>query len=448
MARNQIKATLLRPVLAVIALGGMLALGGCGGGSGAPNNPFAPGPVTPGPLFVLPPSATAYTHTPATLSVSGGASPYQAFSSNSAILPVAQAVNGSTIVLLANDVAADTVAVITVQDAIGQTATSTVTIRPAPIFNTLTITPARTACGANTVCSGDTATAAVQVIGAGGAGTPNRAVRFDVVSGAFSILTNNPAAPFASTLTVVSDNNGNASVIIQASVGVPTQPAVIRATEVTTGNAVTGQFTIVQSTDGSAILSVVPPTASITGPNTATCSSGFRIDYYIYGGTPPYHVASTFPSAVALVSSTVNVSGGFFEAVTNGTCVDPNVFTIVDSVGRQTTAQLSNIVGTATVPTPPTPPTPAALVITPTAQAPAVTCALKTFQFLVTGGTTPYSVTAVTSPPQATPVVASVTGGTVSVSNLTGPYPSTTSVGVQDQSSPQKSIVGTLTCTS
>jgi hypothetical protein len=448
MARNQMKATLLRPVLAVLALGSLLALGGCGGGSGAPNNPFAPGPVAPGPLFVLPPSATVYTHTPATLSVSGGASPYQAFSSNSAILPVAQAVNGSTIVLLANDVGADTVAVITIQDAIGQTATSTVTVRPAPIFNTLTITPARTACGANTVCSGDTATAAVQVIGVGGAGIPNRAVRFDVVTGAFSILTNNPATPFASTLTVVSDSNGNANVVIQASVGVPTQPAVIRATEVTTGNTVTGAFTIVQSTDGSAILSVVPSTASISGPNTATCSSGFKIDYYIYGGTAPYHVASTFPSAVGVVNSTVSASGGFFEAVTNGTCVDPNVFTIVDSVGRQTTAQLSNVVGTATVPTPPTPPTPTAVVITPTAVA-ATSCAGKTFSFVITGGTPTYSVTTVSNPGPSTGVVtpaSGVTAGTpVLISGLTAA--GVTTVIVVDQSSPQKSVTATITCT-
>ncbi len=448
MARNEMKASLLRPVLAVLAFGGLLVLGGCGGGSGAPNNPFAPGPVTPGPLFILPPSATVYTHTPATLSVSGGALPYQAVSSNSTILPVT--VNGSTVVLLPNDVAADTVAVVTVQDAIGQIATSTVTVRPAPIFNTLTITPARTTCGTNTVCSGDTATAAVQVTGAGGAGIPHRAVKFDVVTGAYSILTGNPAAPFASTLTVVSDSNGNAFVIIQASVGAPTQPAAIRATEVMTGNTVTAAFTIVQVTDGSAILSVVPSTASITGPNSATCSSGFRIDYFIYGGTAPYHVSSTFPAAVGLVNSTVSASGGFFEAVTNGTCVDPLVFTIVDSVQRQTTAQLSNVVGTAEVPTPPTPPVPTALVITPTATTSSA-CTGKTFSFVITGGTLSYNIVAVTNPAPVTagvvtPPVVTTAGTPVLVSGLlTGG--GVTSVIVVDQSSPQKSVTATITCT-
>ena len=96
-----------------------------------------------------------------------------------------------------------------------------------------------------------------------------------------------------------------------------------------TGNHVTGQFTIVQTINGAAVLSVVPPDATITSATT-TCSTGFRVDYYIYGGTPPYRVTSTFPDAVTLVNSIVAVSGGFFEAITNGTCVDPLVFSIRD----------------------------------------------------------------------------------------------------------------------
>ena len=442
MARNQLRASLLRPVLALLAFAGLLTLGGCGGGSGAPNNPFAPGPVIPGPLFVLPPATTVYAHTPAALTISGGATPYQAFSSNSSILPVAQLVNGSTIVLVANDVAADTVVIVTVQDAIGQTATSTVTVRPAPIFNTLTITPARTACGTNAVCSGDTATALVQVTGPGGAGIPNRAVRFDVVQGAFGILTNNPASPFASTLTVVSDNNGNAQVIIQASVNVPTQPAILRATEITTGNTVTGVFTIVQVTDGSTILSVVPPIATITGPDTTLCSAGFRVDYFIYGGTPPYHISSSFPNAVGLVNPTVFVSGGFFEAVTNGTCVNPLVFTIVDSVGRQTTAQLINALGTVPPPTPPTPPTPAALVVTPATVTDGA-CTGKTFPFIITGGTPPFSVTSPGGTVVPNPVVASP--GTFTVSGFltgSGAHP----IAVTDSAATQQAKIATITC--
>jgi hypothetical protein len=287
MASTSMNNKWLRPILALCTLAGLLVLSGCGGGSGAPNNPFAPGPVTVGPLFVLPPTAVVYSHTASTLQVTGGAPPYTAFSSNSAVLPVAQNVDTGVIVLVPGDVAADTSVVITVQDAIGQTATSSVTVRPAPLFNTLTIVPSRTVCGSNAVCSGDTATATVQVTGVAGAGIANRLVKFDVLVGAFAILSGNPAQPLVASFTVVSDANGSARVVLQAGVAVPTQPAQIRATDLTTGNSVTAAFTIVQQTDGSAILSVVPPTATINGADKAHCSAGFRIDYFIYGGVPP-----------------------------------------------------------------------------------------------------------------------------------------------------------------
>jgi hypothetical protein len=445
MLPNRLKTSLLRPILALLAFAGLLALGGCGGGSGAPNNPFAQQPTPPGPLFVLPPTLTAYSHTPATLTVSGGAPPYQAFTGNQQLLPVTQIVNGSTIVLLPNDVAAATPVVITVQDSIGQTATATVTVSPAPIFNTLTITPARAACGANTVCSGDIATATVTVAGTGGAGIPNRQVKFDVITGAFFILSNsNPGQPLVSTLTVVSDNNGVATVVLQAAVNAPTQPAILRATEVSTGNSVNGVFTIVQQTSGAAILSVVPPTATITGAFANQCSFNFRIDYYIYGGTPPYTVASTFPAGVTLVNSTVPASGGFFTAITNGSCVNPLVFTIVDSVGRQTTASLINQPGTAT---PPTPPAPTALTLTPATitVGPGVgTCTGKTFGFVISGGTPGYSVTSPGATIAPTPPINS-SPGSVSISGFldgSGAH----AVGVGDSGNPQQVKSATITC--
>lgn len=448
MASNRMNDKWLRPVLALCTLAGMLALGGCGGGSGAPNNPFAPGPIAVGPLFVLPPTAVVYSHTPATLQVSGGAPPYQAFSSNSAVLPVAQNVAAGVIVLVPGEVVVDTVVIITVQDAIGQTATSSVTVSPAPLFNTLTVVPSRTVCGTNAVCSGDTATATVQVTGTAGAGIPNRQVRFDVVLGAFAIQSSNPGQPLVSSLTVVSDANGAARVVLQAGVNVPTQPAEIRATDLTTGNSVTASFIIVQQTDGSAILSVVPATATITGVDTAHCSTGFRIDYFIYGGTSPYHISSTFPDAVTLVNSTVTFSGGSFQAITNGSCVDPLVFTIVDATGRQVTAELINKPGTTVIPPPPPPPpvvTPTALTVTPNGTLTPPTCAGTVFPFVITGGTPSYNVSLTSS---AGPLPGSVTGpntsGGFTVQSL--PAGSTNLIKVADQSSPQQSQVVTIIC--
>ena len=391
MALNRWNARWLRPALAMLALATLAVLGGCGGGSGAPNNPFKPPPVTPGPLFILPSAATVYANTPATLSVTGGAPPYLVVSSNSAILPVAQSVTTGTVVLLPANVAADTAVLITAQDSIGQTASSTVTVKPAPIFNTLVVKPNSAACGTNAVCSGQTASASVTVTGPGGVGIPNRQVRFDVVTGAYFIQSNDPANPLVSTLTVVSDQFGVAQVILQAAVGAFTQPALLRATELTTGNQQTAQFTIVQTINGSAVLSVVPSSATINGPDTQTCSSGFRIDYFIYGGTPPYTVAATFPNAVTLVNSTVLASGQPFTAITNGTCVNPLTFTIRDSTGLQTTATLNNVFGTMAPPTPP----PSPIDASPGSQI-VVACPNKTVSVQITGGTPSYSVSAST----------------------------------------------------
>ncbi|TMG85526.1 MAG: hypothetical protein E6H78_06915 [Betaproteobacteria bacterium] len=442
MAPNRLNAQWLRLTLATLALGALAILSGCGGGSGAPNNPFAPPPTTPGPLSILPAAPTVFSNTPATLTITGGVPPYAVFSSNTAVLPIGASITSGTIVLLPGNVLADTVVAITAQDSAGTKVSTNVTVKPAPIFNTLTVTPASAACGTNAVCSGQTATAKVIVTGAGGVGLPNRQVRFDVVAGAFAIESNDPANPLVSTLTVVSDQFGVAQVIIQASASAPTQPALLRATELTTGNQQTAQFTIVQTINGAAVLSVVPATATITGPDNTQCSTGFRIDYFIYGGTPPYRISSTFPTAVTLLNSTVLASGQPFSVITNGTCVNPLVFSIVDAIGLQTTATLNNVLGTIAPPTAPPP----ALVANPSSQT--VTCASlsSTFSVLITGGTAPYSVSGSTvngSTPIVTPQPLD-TPGFVAINNMVGP--GTYNFIVADAGTPQQTDSFRIVC--
>ena len=444
MAPNGLNARLLRAVFATLALAALAVLGGCGGGSGAPNNPYAPKPVAPGPLLILPQTITVYANSPASLTVIGGVAPYFVVSGNPTILPLGSATSTGTIVLLPTAVTAATAVIVTVTDSAGVQAQATATVQPAPIFNTLTITPASAACGSNTVCSGQTATAAVTVTGPSGAGIPGRQVRFDVVSGAFAIQSSDPANPLVQTLTVVSDQLGNAHVVLQANVDAPTQPAFLRATEVTTGDQQTAQFTIVQTTNGQSVLSVVPATATITGPNNLTCSAGFAIAYYIYGGKPPYMVASTFPNGVTLRGVPVQMSGGFFTAVTNGTCVNPLTFTITDAQGLNTSAQLLNLVGTTA---PPVTPPPGALAIAPSPPAALVGCISGTTQqvFIVSGGTPPYNVT--TTGGTATPSVVNKSGGTSTITlNFSGP--GSAAVVAVDSSTPQQTVTTTITCSS
>jgi hypothetical protein len=179
------------------------------------------------------------------------------------------------------------------------------------------------------------------------------------------------------------------------------------------------------------------------------CSAGFRIDYYIYGGTPPYRVSSTFPTAVTLLGSPVATAGGVFTAITNGTCVNPLVFTILDAVGRQTTATLINQPGTGAPPTPPTPPTPTTLTVTSSPTTVAGCGPGTVFSFVVTNGTPPYNFSATTNGvtvPAYNPATQQVTtnGGGFTISNLS--TSSSTQVSVVDSGSPQQSKPTTLTC--
>lgn len=453
-------AAWMRTFATLLAAAATLGLGACGGGSGAPNNPNEPGPVIPAALQVLPAVSTAYAGVPATLTVTGGVPPYRAFSSNPSILPVSQAVAGDTVLLLGNVVLGDTAVSITVQDAVGTPVTAQVVVKPAPLLpNLITIKP-NTDCPAGNLCAGGTGTASVVVTGPGGAGIPGRQVRFDVITGSFAIQSSDPAQPLVQTLTVVSDQFGNAVVGIAIPVGAVTQIATIRATDVTTGNQVTGQFTIQQITSGAAILSMIPSgNTTITGPLKDVCSAGVRVNFYIFGGTPPYDVKVPFPDAVFLNGVPVLTNGGGFTVTTNGSCFTTMPFSVTDATGRTIPAgsspTLTNAVGTFVPPAPPAPPAPADLTLAPTnINVLGLSCNGTTEQFVATGGTLPYSASIILNPqtsPVTTPVITKSSNGTVfTVSFPAGPPVilggAQAVFTITDQSSPQKTASATITC--
>lgn len=433
----------LRPVLHLLALASLLALAACGGGNGAPNNQFTPPPPPTPALLVAPNVLSVYSGVPATVTITSGVPPFTAFSSDATVLPVSQAVPSGTIVLLANQVAADQSETITVHDAVGQTALVSVTVHASVLLNSLTFAPSGADCGTN-LCSGQNGTATVTAKSPTGAPLAGRQIRFDVISGPISFVTTNPASPLAQTLTLVTDNAGAATVSLQAPANATTQPAQIRATDVTTGQAQVANFTVVNATNATqSPITVVPSTVTITAPFNNICSSGFRVDYYIYGGNPPYTVSSTFPTAVTLVNSVVPASGGFFEIITNGTCVNPLTFAVQDSAGKQpaTLPQLINNPGSVA-------PTPAPNLVVSPGTYTDQNCTGKTYPFVVTGGTAPYNAFAggPGAPSLSTNVIGAEGGSfaaTITAPNFSG----TATVTVIDSTIPAKTATATITCT-
>ena len=382
-------AAWLRPLLNLAALAGVLSLAACGGGNGAPNNPYQGGA---GPLAISPSVANLYSGNPFVFAVTGGAGPYAITSSDQAVLPVVGILDGNTLVVTPGNVGADTPVTLTVRDSQNQSTTAALTVKPAlllPASITITGNPNCGASGAD-LCSGQDGTASVQVLGPAGAPLGGRDVRFDVVQGNFALSSTAPGQPLVSSLTVTSDQNGNATVRIVVPNNAATQIATIRATDVTSGSSVVGQFTIAQFVNGNSVLSVIPTgTTTFTGPDNTRCSAGASATFYIFGGTPPYTVATNFPGAVSISGAPVQRSGGGFTITTNGTCFENLTFAITDATGRVllTPPTATNQLGSAEPP-------PSALVITPP-RIPltgTVTCAAgNTFTFLSTGGSGSYT---------------------------------------------------------
>jgi len=379
----------LRPFLTLVAIAGALSLGACGGGGGAPNNPYDQ-PAVPPALIVLPATATVYSGVPTTLTVASGTAPFSVFSSDASVLP-ATTPSGNTILLLANTVNADTPVTLTIRDAAGQSTSIAATVKPSlllPASITITGNPLCGGSGAQ-LCSGQDGTATVLLTGPGNAPLAGRAIRFDVVLGTFSLVTANSATP-AQSVTVQTDQNGTAAVTLRVPTSAPSQFATLRATDVTSGSSVISQFTIAQYVNGNSVLSVIPTgTTTFTGPDTAHCASSGVAAFYIFGGTPPYTVQTNFPTAVTLIGTPVLSSGGSFSVAPNGSCFTGLTFAITDSAGRTllTPPTVDNVLGTAA------PFVPLSIIPNeyPVGGGKTACASGNTFAFLISGGSGKYS---------------------------------------------------------
>jgi hypothetical protein len=329
----------LTPILIAIAATGLISgLSACG--SGAVGSPPDTTPVPSTPLAVSPPAADLFPDVPTTFTITGGKPGYSAFSSNSVVLPVTATLPGTTFTVIPGPVTAETAVDITVKDAANASASAKATVKPSTLINQITFTPsAPTATGCGTaLCSGNDAQVVVKAA-LNGVALRSRQIRFDAFQGNFQIVTPGTNVP-VNSLVALTDGQGDAVVRIIATAGAPTQVATLQISDVTGGQTRKYSFNIIQQISGIGVLSILPsesvvikgaPGVAGTLDGVGKCPSA-QVDYLIFGGTPPYSVASSRPDIAAIAASVVQVSGGRFNVAVRD--CGQVVFIITDATGR------------------------------------------------------------------------------------------------------------------
>lgn len=317
-------------LIATLCVAGLL--NSCGSGAVS-----APDPAAGSALSVFPGTADVFPDTPTTFTVSGGTPAYTIFSSNSVALPVTSAVTGSTFTIVPAAVSADTAVDITVRDAANKSITARANIKPGTLINQVTFTPigpTGTGCGTGGICSGGDAQIVVKAV-LNGVVLRSRPIRFEVYQGPFQIVT--PITNvLVNSLIVNTDEQGEAVIRITTPASIATQTATLQFTDTASGLSRRLNFNIIQQTSGTGVLSSLP-SGSITikggkgDVGQAGKCPGTRVDFYVFGGTPPYTITSPLPILASPINSVVTSSGGGF-AVQLGGCGSVSLI-ITDSKG-------------------------------------------------------------------------------------------------------------------
>jgi len=340
------------------ALASFAFLSSCG--SGAVSG--TPAANDPSRITILPAIATAFSGLPTTFVISGGTNSYIVSSSNQSVIPVSGGITGGSLTIVPNPVTADTTVTLTVRDTgTTPTATATVTVKPGTVANNITITASSTQGSSclptgvtQAVCSGGDAIVST-TISQGGIPLPARGVRFDVVTGNFSFIVTDPVTgvdSLTNTVTVITDQAGNAQARIRVAADAPNQTALLQITDLGTGAFQRTAFTIAQATWTSPGFFTSPDSITFQGPNTNTCAgSTVQATIFVFGGTPPYTISNT-TNAFQTSRDNVSFSGGSFNVIPVGICVGTPGLPIVvrDSAGHTATTAVANIPGSQQAP--------------------------------------------------------------------------------------------------
>jgi hypothetical protein len=438
----------------------VLTLTSCGG-SGVTSTAA----VDTGALAVLPPAATLFAGESYTFTVAGGKAPYTLSSGEPEVIALQTTTGQNNFTISPNNpgvidpnLPAGSVpsrsVTISVRDSTGVIVTASVKVLQnfvtgygiffTNIPGTPPSTPNEKTCGGN-VCSGDDAL--VRAIPTNnGLLKPNRQLRFEVVQGQYGFIDDHqgtlPAASITPTLSVLAttDEQGDTVVRLRALATAPAQVAIMKIVDVLTGAFQFTDFTISQNTSGTNgiadILRFLPSgdveifgAVGLASPVAAagSCPNGRGVDYYIFGGTPPYTVVSGIPQVATPSPSVVTENGGHFTAILTGSCGFLH-FAVTDFTGRTAeTAELKASPGPpGPTPVAPTPVTP--VTVTPVTPTPIVLACGETKSVNVTAGngtsfTATIATAGVTSPGFVVTPPAGTIPGTVSFTRNIGVPP-------------------------
>ncbi|MEO5693679.1 MAG: hypothetical protein ABIQ72_11185 [Usitatibacter sp.] len=343
-----------RPLFArfFFALAALALLSSCG--SGAVSGPPATGSAT---LAISPANATLYADSPFTFLVTGGTGVYLVTTSNQIALPAVGTLTGNTLIVIPGPVSVDTPVTIEVRDTGTATpASTTVTVKPRTVSNTVTVIPSASqsaACGSS-VCAGGDAEVRVQLQQTG-LPLANRTVRFDVVSGEFRLITSAPGATevLSITGTATSDQSGFASIRVRVLPDALSQTALLQVTDLSSGFTQRASFGIAPSSN--APLNAQPAAIRFQGVAAGTCATGISADVIVFGGRPPYQISQ--PGSFNVAPSVVATSGGRFTVSATGQCTSGSIIAVVDANGATTSVNAINSLSDLPT-TPPTTPTP------------------------------------------------------------------------------------------
>ena len=344
---------------------GALLLGSCGGGGAAGTNEG-------GNLLILPLTGTFFAGVPSTMTIQGGRRPYRLTSSEPGILPVPNTLDANTFTVIPNNpgvidsgVAVNELPVRTVIVSVTDQTNgfNTATIQVAQNFLTgygvryLSNCPSqRAAAAAPQACAGGETAIQVEA-NFTGALIGNRTYRLDILRGPYSWVFSPGGAIVGNSITVVTDHQGKTNAVFRVNGNVATQIGIFRITDVATGVS-TEQVFVIQGTDITSTLTLVPNEFTFTGADNTRCGTG-SATFLAFDGTPPYRAVSSFASVEVTPSSTSSQPGQFLLSVTDaGTCLENATIVVTDANNARGTVTVTTTAGSADPP-------PAALRVVP-----------------------------------------------------------------------------------